>query len=88
MKLKSDFFKVELKRYYNQREFILKSKEDWSKASFNLTKNFYDDKIKEYRNKISKSHPEWLSEFDKSRANEITVIEGNEITRKGIKVLR
>lgn len=87
MKRQSRNLKIELKRYYEQRDFIIKTQVDWTENSFNITKNFYDEKIEEYRSEISKSHPEWLLEFDTSRANEITVIEGNEITPKGIKVL-
>lgn len=87
MKLQSDDFKKELQRYYSQLEFLEKNKNEWVGESYSLTKTFYNEKIKEYRSKISKSHPEWLHEFDTSRANEITVIEGNEITPKGIKVL-
>ncbi|WP_431166362.1 hypothetical protein [Tenacibaculum halocynthiae] len=87
MKLQSDDFKKELQRYYSQLEFLEKNKNEWVGESYSLTKTFYNEKIKEYHSKISKTHPEWLLEFDTSRANEITVIEGNEITPKGIKVL-
>ena len=87
MRLTSDHYKYELKRYHEQLEHLEKQKENWAEDKYNRVKTFYHEKITEFRSIIHKAHPEWLIQFDADRANEITVIEGNEITAEGCKVL-
>ena len=87
MKLTPNQVKNELIRYTQQKEALMLKKHEWSIESYTNTKNFYDEKIEQFRSLINKEEPKWLHNFDKNRADAITVVEGNEITRTGIKVL-
>lgn len=79
MKLQPDDFKKELQRYCKQLDFLEKNKNEWVGESYSLTKTFYNYKIEEYRSEISKSHPEWLLQFDTNSAKKIQIVKGIEL---------